>query len=304
MTNTVNNSKQPRVCDYEGSDYQTKFWKFGGRDYEDACESIALRNLMPEGGNLLLEVGAGAGRNTTKYKGYNHIVLQDFSKSQLLQAKARLGNSAQYIYVVSDVYHLPFINNLFDAATMIRVLHHMVDAPLALQRIRDTLKPGSTFILEYANKRNLKAIIRYGLRRQDWNPFTHSPVEFVTLNFNFHPHYIQNILTSLNFKSEKTLTVSHFRLEFLKSHIPVKFLVALDSLFHWTGKFTQLTPSVFLRARLAGQSPRGPVKEDIVDYFKCPDCGNNPLIKKPSHLHCPVCLSTWPIEEGMFIFRR
>ena len=39
--------KRPPVCDYEGSDYQTRFWEKGGRDYEDRCEAIALKRLLP-----------------------------------------------------------------------------------------------------------------------------------------------------------------------------------------------------------------------------------------------------------------
>ena len=31
--------QQPPVCDYEGSDYQTRFWETGGREYEDRSES-------------------------------------------------------------------------------------------------------------------------------------------------------------------------------------------------------------------------------------------------------------------------
>ena len=57
-------SEKPPVCSYEGSDYQTSFWEKGGRAYEDACEVIALKRMMPTQGKLLLELGAGAGRNT------------------------------------------------------------------------------------------------------------------------------------------------------------------------------------------------------------------------------------------------
>ncbi len=55
---------QPPVCDYDGSDYQSSFWDKGGREYEDRVEAIALKRLLPQSGHLLLELGAGAGRNT------------------------------------------------------------------------------------------------------------------------------------------------------------------------------------------------------------------------------------------------
>ena len=74
----------PPVCDYTDSDYQTSFWEQGGRAYEDRAEAVALRRLLPtEGGQRLLELGAGAGRNTPRYAGYGHIVLLDYSETQL-----------------------------------------------------------------------------------------------------------------------------------------------------------------------------------------------------------------------------
>src|SRR5574342_138047 len=162
----------PPICDYEGSDYQASFWDKGGREYEDRTEAIALKRLLPENGRLLLELGAGAGRNTPRYEGFERIVLLDYSRTQLEQAQARLGRSDRYIYVAADAYRLPFVDGLFDAATMIRVLHHMADARKALQQVRNILQPGATFILEYANKFNLKAIFRYLLGMQKWSPFT------------------------------------------------------------------------------------------------------------------------------------
>ncbi len=163
----------------------------------------------------MLELGAGAGRNTPRYAGFERIVLLDFSRTQLEQAQQRLGRSDKYIYVAADVYRLPFIDGLFDAATMIRVLHHMADAPQALRQVRNVLRPDGTFILEFANKLNLKAMLRYWLGRQEWSPFTLEPVEFAKLNFDFHPRAVRNWLRDLDFKIEKTLTVSHFRMGIL-----------------------------------------------------------------------------------------
>src|SRR5512139_3606908 len=166
----------PPVCNYEGSDYQSSFWDKGGREYEDRAEEIALKRLLPRSGELLLELGAGAGRNTPRYAGFKRIVLLDYSRTQLEQAQQRLGTSDRYIYVAADAYLLPFVSGLFDAATMIRTLHHMADAPAALAQVRRVLQPRGTFILEFASKRNLKAILRYLTKRQDWSPFTPEPV--------------------------------------------------------------------------------------------------------------------------------
>jgi len=301
----MDKQKTPPVCNYEGSDYQTSFWERGGREYEDRTESIALRRLLPKSGRLMLELGAGAGRNTPRYLGFERIVLLDYSHTQLEQAQARLGRSDKYIYVAADAYRLPFVDGLFDGATMIRVLHHMADAPKALEQIRNVLASGGTFILEFANKMNLKAILRYLLRRQTWSPFTLEPVEFVELNFDFHPRAVQNWLKELGFSIERRLTLSHFRVGFLKRVVPTGILVFLDSIFQWTGALWQFTPSVFVKAIAAKQEIVDEKRfSSMLEIFKCPDCGHSPLGDNPNFLECSNCRKRWEVRDGIYDFRE
>ncbi len=294
----------PLICDYEGSDYQSSFWDRGGRAYEDRVEAIALRRLLPRSGRLLLEVGAGAGRNTSRYGGFERIVLLDYSSSQLQQAQARLGTSERFIYVAADANRLPFIEGLFEAATMIRVLHHMVDAPGALAQVRKALTDGGIFILEFANKLNSKAILRYWTGRQEWNPFEQTPIEFAPLNFDFHPRAVRGWLEALDFRIERTLTVSHFRTVFLKRAVPVPLLAGMDSLLQWTGGLWQLTPSIFMRARLRGEVRESrQMPTDPVQFFKCPECGHSGLQAKTDYLLCANCQRRWARAQGIYDFR-
>jgi len=295
--------KRPPVCDYEGSDYQTRFWKKGGREYEDRCEAIALKRLLPKKGKLLLELGAGAGRNTRRYKGFDHVILLDYSRTQLKQAQDLLGDSDRYTFVAADIYRLPFVDGLFDAATMIRVLHHMADAPAALRQVRNVLQPGAIFILEFANKQNLKSILRYALHRQTWNPFTLELVEFAPLNFDFHPRSVRNWLASLGFRLEKTLAVSYFRIGIIKRTIPTGPLVLMDSILQRTGAFVQLSPSVFLGTKVVGSTPTLEKPEDITSYFKCPECGWSPLTNNVQQILCPACGRQWKFLDGIYDFR-
>lgn len=287
----------PPVCDYEGSDYQSSFWDQGGRAYEDLAESIALSRLLPKEGKLLLEVGAGAGRNTPRYQGFERVVLLDYSRTQLQQAKQKLGSSGRFIYVAADVYRMPFTPGLFDTATMIRVLHHMVDAPLALAQVRKTLRSGGTFVLEYANKQNVKSILRYALRRQTWSPFSREPVEFAALNFDFHPKAVDDYLKMAGFSIERKLTVSHFRMGFFKRTLPPGFLARLDSLAQLTGDWWQLSPSVFVSSRAVGK----PLASEPGSFFRCPQCGSS-LEETDSELCCQSCGSRWPIRDGIYDF--
>jgi ubiquinone/menaquinone biosynthesis C-methylase UbiE len=288
------------VCNYEGSDYQTSFWDQGGREYEDRAEAIALKRLLPTRGRLLLELGAGAGRNTPRYTGYERIVLLDYSRTQLEQARARLGDSPRYTYVAADIYKLPFVDGLFDGATMIRTLHHMAEPAKALRQVRSVLRPDANFILEYANKLNLKAILRYALHQQTWNPFTLNAVEFAALNFDFHPKAIRQWLTETGFTVGKTLTVSHLRIRLLKRMVPPKLLAALDGLLQPTGALFQLTPSVFVGAAASGQTP---LAADGA-FFKCPECAHAPLEQHPNALACPACGRSYAFHDGIYDFKE
>ncbi len=297
-----NQPPAPPVIDYEGSDYQTSFWEEGGREYEDRCEQIALKRLLPDQGELLLEIGAGAGRNTPRYKGFKRVVLLDYSLTQLQQAQAYLGRNQSYTFVAGNVYQLPFVDGLFDGGTMIRTLHHMKDPLSALRQSKRVLRNGCPFILEYANKQNLKAILRYWLGRQDWNPFALEPIEFTELNFDFHPRMIRQVLSEAGFKLERQLTVSHFRIDMIKKTFPAVLLAAIDSLLQPTGALWQLSPSVFTRSTALGTGAPAPGK----GFFQCPDCGTAlpDQADNASQLDCPSCGKSYPIVDGIYDFRH
>jgi SAM-dependent methyltransferase len=294
------NNKRPPIIDYEGSDYQKVFWEKGGREYEDQAEEVALHRLLPKSGQLLLELGAGAGRNTPRYHGFERVVLLDYSLTQLQKAQERLGNSSRYIYVAADVYQLPFVQGAFDCATMIRTLHHMAEAPRSLRQIRGVIDSGGIFILEYANKHNYKAILRYIMGRQSWSPFTLEPVEIVKLNFDFHPKAVRAWLGSNGFRIDRQLTVSHFRIGWVKRWLPTRLLVAMDSIAQLSGDLWQLTPSVFVRSTAVGDTPI-PAPDEL---FRCTICGHSPLGETPDYITCHACGRQWAVREGIYDFRQ
>ncbi|HSN93897.1 MAG TPA: methyltransferase domain-containing protein [Anaerolineaceae bacterium] len=296
--NTNTPSDTPPVCDYTDSDYQQSFWESGNRRYEDAVEEIAIKRLLNRGGKLLIELGAGAGRNTKRYTGFDRVVLVDYSRTQLLQARERLGEASKYIYVAADIYKLPFVAGLFDGATMIRTLHHFSEVPSAFREVRRVMAESGLFILEFANKRNLKAIARYLLRKQDWNPFDLQPVEFVKLNYDFHPRYIWSQLQVSGFAVEDRLAVSRFRADWFKRHIKHDLLVKMDAALQFIGRFSNTTPSVFTRLSALGSSPIPAAGE----FFACPACGQA-LPESQASLTCPQCGHAWEYKDGIYEFR-
>lgn len=288
----------PPVCDYEGSDYQQRFWEQGGRAYEDQAEALALKKLLPAKGQHLLELGAGAGRNTPRYSGFDQVTLVDYSTTQLSQAIERLGDGQRYRFIAADIYSLPFGPGSFDAATMIRTLHHFSQPEKALAQVKGCLSEDAVFILEFANKRNLKALIRYLVGGQKWNPFSREAIEFAELNFDFHPKSVKSMLRDIGFEIERQISVSYLRAGFLK-RLPIGILMTkervLQRLFSWTA----YSPSVFLRAVLAGafDSPA-----DVL-LFRCPACGHYPLEDTPPLIACDSCGRSYPVKDGIYDFR-
>ena len=289
----------PPVCNYEGSQYQQEFWENANRAYEDSAEGLALAHLLPKSGTRLLELGAGAGRNTPRYSGFAHITLLDYSTTQLKQAMQKLGQGARYRYVAADVYHLPFAPGSFDAATMIRTLHHLAQPHLALQQVSQCLSQRATFILEFANKRNLKAVLRHWMRRQSWNPFDRAPVEFVELNFNFHPAFVKEMLVNGGFEVLQQISVSYLRSGFLKRFLPLGTMTALETLLQAIFSWSAYSPSIFLKAMASGQV----ATLQAEPVFRCPACDHYPLADTPPLITCTACGHRYPYADGIYDFR-
>jgi SAM-dependent methyltransferase len=295
-------SDTPPICDYEGSDYRSRFWEGKQREYEDQVERIALRRLMPPSGHTLIEIGAGYGRLADEYTGYRKVVLFDYSRSLLREAQNLLGTDPRFIYVAGNWYQMPFVSGLFSTIVQVRTIHHAADVPSLFQQLADIARPEGCYVLEFANKRNLKAILRYWLGRQNWSPFAPDPVEFVELNFDFHPGWIRRQLQQAKFTPGPELTVSHFRFDPLKNLMPTKLLVALDKLLQPTGKRWQLTPSVFIKST----NPTDGSKAMENAFFACPSC-KTPLGEAEIGLLCcpnEACHLQWRIVDGLYDFKQ
>ncbi len=292
----------PPVCDYEGSDYRTRFWEGQGRDYEDRAERIALRRLMPARGRTLIEIGAGFGRLAEEYRGYEKVVLFDYSRSLLREAQEHLRGDSRILYVAGNWYQMPFVEGLFETVVQVRTLHHAADAPALFRQLARIARPGGHYILEFANKQNLKAVFRYWLKRQEWSPFDRAPVEFVELNFDFHPQWIQKQLRQAGFGPGRMLTVSHFRFEPLKKLVPASLLAGLDSAAQLTGNWWQLAPSVFVHS----SHPAGGETAVPPSFFACPNCLSPLGEVENGRLHCPdpQCQKQWSVVDGLYDFKE
>jgi SAM-dependent methyltransferase len=292
----------PPVCDYEGSDYRTRFWEKQGRDYEDQVERIALRRLLAPKGHTLIDIGAGFGRLANEYSGYERVVLFDYSRSLLREAQKAIGEDPRFIYVAGDWYRMPFVPGLFDALVQVRTIHHSADVPALFQQLATIARPGGQYILEFASKHHIKSIIRYWIGRQRWSPFELKPIEFVDLNFDFHPRWMQMKLQQAEFTPGPMLTVSHFRIPVIKRLVPTPLLVAMDSLAQLSGDFWQLSPSVFVRS----QAPVGGIPAPGDAFFACPACGSaiGDLVAATQQCQNIDCGRIWHYHDGLYDFKE
>lgn len=290
-------TETPRICDYEGSDYRTEFWEGQGRNYEDTVERQLLRQILPSHGKRLLEIGAGFGRLTEEYKAYEHVVLLDYSFSQLQFAREQLGDEG-YTYVAADAYKLPFKTGVFDGATMIRVIHHFENVPEVLGGIRRVMADNATFILEHANKRNMKALLRHATGRQEWNPNSLDPVEFVELNYNFHPQYIADELKQAEFHMTQRIPVSFFRVGALKQNVSANLLAQMDGFMQKTGWL--ISPSIFTINSAVGQHANNlDLSDDAI--FASPNTGSE--LRREGNILIDDQGSRWEIRDGIYDFK-
>lgn len=290
-------------CDYEGSTYQQTFWT-AARRYEELAERAALRKLLPPTGRRIVEIGAGAGRLADLYAGYEEVYLVDYARSQLDQARARWGADPRFTFVQGDIYNLPFPDGYFDTVVTVRVLHHIKSLGPAFGSIWRVLRPGGIYVTEFASKRNLKAILRYLLRRAKpgENPFSLAPYEFVPLNIDYHPDHLIWELRQAGFEVIRELGASFFRLGVLKEHVPAETLAQLDSRLQGPLAPLRLTPSIFLRAEARAHS-RQP-SADPGARWRCPACHATQVETQSEQLVCLACGATYPITGGIICMRR
>ncbi len=294
-------SESPRVIDYEGSKYSTEFWN-PAREYEDRAERIAIRAMLPPKGGRLIDIGAGAGRLGDLYLDYGEVILMDYARSTLVEARDRWGRDPRFKFVAADLYALPFADGVFDSVVMIRVIHHIVDVPRALNNIRAALKPGGMFVFEFANKRNLKSIARFVLRQQKWSPFDEKPIEFAELNFDFHPAWMRQQLRAAGFSIRQVRAVSTFRVGVLKRLLGAKRLAAIDGALQRPLAALAAAPSMFTLCALSPNTVQERAPEGEV-IFACPLC-RAVLPARP--LHDELCCANghrWSAHEGIYDFK-
>ncbi len=293
---------------WESEEYHP-FWQRSNNAYLDRVERRILRGLMGTGG-WFIDLGGGYGRLMDLYKdAYQKVVISDYSMSMLEDANRRLSRNGirNISLVAADVNRLPFIDGVFEAAMMIRLIHHIENPGPAIREVRRILKPGALFIFEYQNKRNFNFLIKARLGRMKGKDLTSlAPFLAGRLYWNFHPRAMERILAE-GFDIDRVLGGGIFwNRKFLTAVIP-KLEVIDSGLARFLGR-RSLTHQLFLRLHARKDESRlerrSRIQEDsVVGILRCLVCGQSELEHQGNRLTCSHCHQSYAIHDNIYDFR-
>lgn len=236
-----------------------EYWK--GREYEHAAEEAAITRLI---GNRrfgqAVDVGGGFGRLSkflTKF--CDAVTLAEPSQQQLDIAADFLKDSPKVTARKAQASDLPFDDGSVDLVLVVRVLHHLPDPTPEFAEISRVLKPGGTFILEFANNNHFLNRVRYAKRGQK---VPHTPVDIRSAEHKkaeeipFVNHHPETIITQLNdagFTVQKVLSGSNLRSQTIKKLVPKALLVQLEKPLQVLLAKSYFGPSTWLLLEKSGK---------------------------------------------------
>ena len=237
------------------------YWE--GRDYEHESEIIAIKDLLSsiEKIDHVLEIGSGYGRLTPSYiYRAKKITLSDPSSKLLKIARENYKDNRNINYIHSSLENInkKLRNKSVDLILLVRVLHHLDDCGKAFETINKLLKNGGYFILEFANKRHLKATFSQFFKGdltfaidifpKDIRSEKHKRQK--TLPFiNYHPDDITKKLEESGFKIMEKRSVSNIRSTTVKRMIPLDTLLSIESGMQKPMSKINFGPSIFILSK-------------------------------------------------------
>ena len=305
-----------KISDYDKFDYNYKtYWE--NRKYEDKAEKIALEKYLQDmNGSIFVDIGGSFGRNLEiYYKKYSIPIILDYSiKTLQKNSKTLLKKYPEVKLIAANAYKMPFKNETVDASLIVRVLHHLEDQNGILKEIDRITQKDGFFILEYANKMHIKAILKWIFTLKFKN-FSHAPYQQpnqenfegtkkgqTTIFLNYHPKYIKKLLQQNNFLIAKKTNCSFLRMRFFKKNFALKTLVDFESFLQKCASWTNFAPSIILKTRKNLDSSTRTNIESFEDVLCCPDCKDNLYIKKCTAT-CKGCKKTFKNKSGVWDFR-
>jgi ubiquinone/menaquinone biosynthesis C-methylase UbiE len=177
-----------------------------------------LKRLVPKLGHAqwLIDLGGGFGRNAAHYRSHAaHYVIADYSATNLIHAADLLRgdvSAGRAFLVRCDLNRLPFADNAFDAAIVVRVLHHLPDIDGALAGMSRII--GGRWLVDVPIKHHALGLLRAAVRRQ-WRAVSGpEPLRTGTSEhpfWNFQLRAIRRLLQQAGWQTELAASVNNLR---------------------------------------------------------------------------------------------
>lgn len=250
-----------RKSDYENYDYR-EFWEDDKRYYEDQSERIALRSMLrgvDPSNKLFIDIGCGYARLFNEYSNFQRVILIDYSIKNLKNARERISRFlsddpdklSNVLFVSADATAIPVQDDSADTVLTVRVVHHLNKPEKYFDEVKRILKDGSLYLFEFANKRNLKNILRFVIGKMDTSPFGPVPLQIGETIRNYHPKEIYRKLRERNIRIERVISVSNFRLGILKKIFGNRLLLFFENIYQKIFSFITWGPSIFVKGYLS-----------------------------------------------------
>lgn len=243
---------------YDSYDYPI-FWK--NRSFEDKCERIVLERFFRLIGkkDTIVDIGGGFGRLSSLYAPlFDSCTVLEPSIKEIEIGKEKLKSFPNVSFKNGSLPSLPFPDNSFDVALMIRVLHHFENSASPIKEVKRIIKPNGYFILEVANKIHMLARLR-AFMKGDWFFSTNlKPIDRRSQKsikegkITFMDHHPKKVLFDLRdsgFSIVEVYSVSNFRNQILKKIVPEKILLFLEEKLQRPLGSLLFGPSIFILAR-------------------------------------------------------
>jgi len=281
-----------RKSDYENYDYR-EFWEDDKRYYEDQSERIALKSMLKgvdPSNKLFIDIGCGYARLFNEYSKFQRVVLIDYSIKNLRNAREKISRFlsddpeklSNVLFISADATAIPIRDDSADTILTVRVVHHLDRPEKYFDEVKRILKVGSLYIFEFANKRNLKNILRFMIGKIDTSPFGPVPSQIGETIRNYHPKEIYRKLGERNIRIEKIISASNFRLGILKKIFGNKLLLFFENIYQKIFSFITWGPSIFIKGYLmknTSSGGRGPAEGNHGESENriLTETGNHPL---------------------------
>jgi ubiquinone/menaquinone biosynthesis C-methylase UbiE len=249
--------KRVRKADqYDDPKYNYQdYW--AGREYEHAAEEMAIKRLLKgQHFSHAVDVGGGYGRLSLFLTQFaDKVTLAEPSQQQLDIAKIYLKSAKTVESKLLQAADLKMQADSVDLVLVVRVLHHLPDPMPELKEISRVLKPGGTFILEFANDAHFLNRVRYAARgkkvpRKPVSIQDEAKVKAGELPFvNHHPKEIIRMLQKAGFEVETALSGSNLRSPRVKKVLGKNMLLGIEKVLQPLLAPIYFGPSVWLKLK-------------------------------------------------------